>query len=412
MERQLLRFHKIAIVLIFILTYSLQLKAQQTERLTLTGSPSELTGLFSYIQEKYGYRFFYNNDVIKPDTRVSFTSEQLTIQELISELSVKTGLSVRIMENKLIIVEDPGKQTTITVRGKVTSGTDNQPLPGVNILSKGTYNGVMSNIDGTYEIKVSSNSILVFSFIGFVSREIAVDSKSVINITLEENIKQMGEVVVTALNINRSKSSLGYSVTSIKGDNLNQAKENNIINTLSGKVAGLQITKSASGVDGSTRVILRGVASLLGDNRPLIVIDGIPVDGGHGGGDRWGGTDHGDALSDINPEDVENISVLKGAGAAAAYGSRGANGVILVTTKKGSLKKGLGVSLSTNYSFETPLLYPEFHNEYGHGAFGTYPNTIPDGGFPWGWSYGPKMEGQMLPNFYGSTSPFSPQPDN
>jgi len=386
--------------------------AQQSERLTLTGAPSDLPGLFSFIQEKYGYRFFYNNDVIKPDAKVTFTSDQMTIQELIRELSSKTGLSFRVMENKQIVVEEPGKQNNITVKGTVLSGTDNQPLPGVNILSKGTTNGVMSNIDGTYEIKVPSNSTLVFSFIGFTQQEISVSGKNIIDVTLDENIQQMGEVVVTALNINRSKSSLGYSVTSIKGESLNQAKENNIINTLSGKVAGLQISKTATGVDGSSRVVLRGISSLLGDNRPLIVVDGIPVDGGHSGGDRWGGTDRGDALSDINPEDVENISVLKGAGAAAAYGSRGANGVILITTKKGSLKKGLGVTLSTNYSLETPMLFPEFQDKYGHGAFGTYPTTVPDGGFPWGWSYGPEMKGQVLPNFHGSTSPYSPQPDN
>ena len=412
MKQKLLRYNKILILLAFTLLSSLQLMAQQSERLTLTGAPSDLPGLFSFIQEKYGYRFFYNNDVIKPDAKVTFTSDQMTIQELIRELSSKTGLSFRVMENKQIVVEEPGKQNNITVKGTVLSGTDNQPLPGVNILSKGTTNGVMSNIDGTYEIKVPSNSTLVFSFIGFTQQEISVSGKNIIDVTLDENIQQMGEVVVTALNINRSKSSLGYSVTSIKGESLNQAKENNIINTLSGKVAGLQISKTATGVDGSSRVVLRGISSLLGDNRPLIVVDGIPVDGGHSGGDRWGGTDRGDALSDINPEDVENISVLKGAGAAAAYGSRGANGVILITTKKGSLKKGLGVTLSTNYSLETPMLFPEFQDKYGHGAFGTYPTTVPDGGFPWGWSYGPEMKGQVLPNFHGSTSPYSPQPDN
>ena len=301
----------------------------------------------------------------------------------------------------------------LSIKGKVTSGTDNQPLPGVTVLAKGTFNGVITNADGSYQITVPSNTILVFSFMGFLPQEIPVQGKNAIDVALMENITRLDEVVVTALNINRTKSSLGYSVTSIKGDDLNQAKENNIINTLAGKVAGLQISKSASGVDGSSRVILRGVASLLGENRPLIVVDGVPVQGGHGGGDRWGRSpDTGDAFSDINPEDVENISILKGAGAAAAYGSRGANGVILITTKKGTAGKGLGVTLTSNYTNDSPLLYPDFQNVYGHGAYGTYPNTVPDEGFPYGWSWGPKMEGQVLPNFYGSTSPYTVQKNN
>jgi TonB-linked SusC/RagA family outer membrane protein len=401
--------------MIFILALILLQTGQvwgQSEKLSLSGAPGTLPDLFSFIQEKYGYRFFYNNDLVKTDVNIKLSSQEVTLQDLLKELSAKTGLSFRLMENKLIVVEDPSKQATRTITGKVTYGTDNQPLPGVNVLAKGTFNGVITNTDGSYQITVPSNTILVFSFIGFLPQEIPVQGKNSIDVTLMENITQMNEVVVTALNINRTKSSLGYSVTSIKGDNLNQAKENNVINTLSGKVAGLQISKSASGVDGSSRVILRGVASILGENRPLIVVDGIPVDAGHGGGDRWGGTDRGDALSDINPEDVENISVLKGAGAAAAYGSRGANGVILITTKKGTVNKGLGVTLTSNYTNESPLLYPDFQNGYGHGAYGTYPNTVPDGGFPWGWSWGPKMEGQVLPNFYGTTSPLSVQKNN
>jgi TonB-dependent SusC/RagA subfamily outer membrane receptor len=339
-------------MLAFILIQIGQVKAQ-SEKMALTGAPSNLPGLFSFIQEKYGYRFFYSNDLVKPDVSIKLSSQEMTLQDLLKELSAKTGLSFRLMENKLIVVEDPSKQTTVTIKGKVKSGSDDQPLPGVNVLAKGTFNGVITNGDGSYQITVPSNTILVFSFIGFLPQEIQVQGKNSIDVTLTENITQINEVVVTALNINRTKSSLGYSVTSIKGDNLNQAKENNVINTLSGKVAGLQISKSASGVDGSSRVILRGVASILGENRPLIVVDGIPVDAGHGGGDRWGGTDRGDALSDINPEDVENISVLKGAGAAAAYGSRGANGVILITTKKGTVGKGLGVTLTSNYTNES-----------------------------------------------------------
>lgn len=300
-----------------------------------------------------------------------------------------------------------------SVSGIVKDARSGETIPGVNVTVPGTTMGTTTDLNGRYTLEVSNMSdILSFSFVGYATRMIPIEGRQTIDVLLEQEETQLEEVVVTALNINRTKSSLGYSVSSFKADELTKARENNIINNLAGKVAGLQISKTATGVDGSTRVILRGVASITGESRPLIVVDGIPVDAGHGGGGRWGGTDWGDALSDINPDDIESMSILKGAGAAAAYGSRGANGVILITTKKGLAKKGLGVSLNSNLSVEQPFLFPEFQDVYGHGAFGTYPTTMPDAGMPWAWSYGPKMEGQMLPDFHGGTSPYSPQPDN
>lgn len=300
-----------------------------------------------------------------------------------------------------------------TINGTVKDSKTSQGIPGVHITILGTNEGTTSDAEGRYSIPVqNAGDTLNFTFIGYASQKIPVSGKTVIHVVLVQEATLLDEVVVTALNINRTKSSLGYSVSSFKADELTRARENNVVNNLAGKVAGLQVSKSASGVDGSTRVILRGGASITGENRPLIVVDGIPVDAGHGGAGRWGGTDGGDALSDINPDDIESMSILKGAGAAAAYGSRGANGVILVTTKKGLMKKGLGVSLTSNLSVDQPFLFPEFQNVYGHGAFGTYPNTVPDAGMPWAWSYGPKMEGQGLPNFWGGTSAYLPQPDN
>ncbi|MFN8254534.1 MAG: SusC/RagA family TonB-linked outer membrane protein [Bacteroidales bacterium] len=384
----------------------------QTEKINLSGAPANLQGMFSFIQEKYGYRFFYNNDVVQKETTVNISATEISLAELLKELTTQTGLVFNLRENKLIVVEAAKKQEPVIVKGVVKSLTDNGPLPGVNISIKGTNLGAITDLDGAYTISSPDpNAIVVFTFVGYETQEIPVNGRNQIDVNMVENVENLEEVVVTALNINRTKTSLGYSVSTVKGEDLTKAKENNVINTLSGKVAGLQISKTSTGVDASTRVVLRGVASLLGENRPLIVVDGIPVDGSHGGGGRWGGTDQGDALSDINPEDVESISVLKGAGAAAAYGSRGANGVILISTKKGVIKKGLGVTVTSNYSIEKPLLYPKFQNEYGHGAFGTYPQDLTAAN-PWMWSYGPKMEGQELPNYWGSTSPYSPQPDN
>lgn len=232
----------------------------------------------------------------------------------------------------------------------------------MNVVIKGTTKGVITDINGKYQIDVSDvNAVLQYSFIGFDTQEIPVNGQSTINVVLVENMQSIDEVVVTALAIERDKNSLGYSITQIAGDQISQAKENNPINSLAGKVAGLQITKAPTGVDGSSRVILRGVASLLGNNRPLFVIDGIPMDAGYGGGSRWGGKDNGDALADLNPEDIESMSVLKGAGAAAAYGSRGANGVILVTTKKGKTEKGSAFQLHRDIQWKRQWLRPIFN---------------------------------------------------
>ena len=310
-------------------------------------------------------------------------------------------------------------QELFLVTGKVTSKAETQGLPGVNVIIKGTATGMITDVNGNYRINVPSpDAVLQFSFIGFQSREIPVNGQTVIDVVLEEDVHSIDEVVVTALSIERNKNSLGYSITQVGSEELTSVKETNPINSLAGKVAGLQISNTPSGVDGSTRVVLRGISSLSGSNRPLIVIDGVPVGGdSYGGAGLGGGKDMGDALSDINPEDIQNMSVLKGAGAAAAYGSRGANGVILITTKNGAGRKGIGVSVSSSYIMESPLIYPELQSEYGQGGFGQHPTELGTtmmnlrGEEPWIWSWGRKMEGQTLPDWLDQPTPYTAQPN-
>ncbi|WP_084647774.1 carboxypeptidase-like regulatory domain-containing protein [Gelidibacter mesophilus] len=239
-----------------------------------------------------------------------------------------------------------------TISGQVLEKDTNMPLIGVTIVVKNTSKGVTTDFDGNYEISgVNDTDLLVFSYLGYKPQEILVSNQSTINVLLETDAQQMDEVVITALNIQRDKESLGYSVSQVSAEEVNMAKENNVMNSLSGKVSGLQISQGNTGVDGSSRILLRGVTTINGSNRPLVVVDGIPISNDSGGGSQWGGVDRGDALSDINPDDVESISVLKGAGAAAAYGSLGMHGVILVTTKSGGKRKGIGVSLNSSFSF-------------------------------------------------------------
>ena len=255
-----------------------------------------------------------------------------------------------------------------TVRGKVTSPSEPEGIPGVNVVVKGTTQGVITGVDGSYEIQVPDKyTVLQFSFIGLETRNVPLNGLLELDVELAEDIHSLDEVVVTALNLERNKSSLGYSITQVGADDISQAKENNPVNSLAGKVAGLQITESSTGVGGSTRIVLRGISSISGDNRPLFVIDGIPMLSGHNASNN-NAKDGGDALTDINPEDIESISVLKGAGAAAVYGSRAANGVILITTKKGALDKGFKINFSSTYMREDPLVLPDLQNVYGQGG--------------------------------------------
>ena len=302
-----------------------------------------------------------------------------------------------------------------TISGKVLEKDTNTPLIGVSVLVKGTNTGTTTDFDGNYSLaNIGNNDILEFSYIGYSTKEILVGDQTTINVFMDINAEQMDEVVVTALNIQRDKESLGYSVSQVSSEEVNVARENNIMNSLSGKVSGLQITQSNTGVDGSSRVLLRGITTINGNNRPLVVVDGIPISNDSGGAGGSGGVDRGDALSNINPDDVESISVLKGAGAAAAYGSLGMNGVILITTKSGTKKDGVGISLNSSFAFIDIALTPDFQNEYGTGAFGDFApinaNGRPVLDYPFSWSWGPRMEGQSYTNWLGQQDTYTPNP--
>ncbi|MDU1889166.1 MAG: SusC/RagA family TonB-linked outer membrane protein [Dysgonomonas sp.] len=279
-------------------------------------------------------------------------------------------------------------QNKITVKGVVTD-SNGEPLIGATVGEKGTTNAMMTGIDGDYTLSVSSAGTLTVTYIGFHSQEVAVNGKTTINVTLVEDSKILDEVVVTALGIKREAKSLGYAMQELKGDALLETRENNVLNALSGKVAGLQVLRSSNGVGGSSKIVLRGNNSLTGNNQPLIVIDGIPMDNFTGGvNDPFGnnGMDMGSGLGDINQEDIESMSVLKGASAAALYGSRAGNGVILITTKSGKQRPGIGVTLTAGLSIENPFLKPKMQNKYGQGATGIYD---PKSRFSWG----PKIAG-------------------
>jgi len=303
-----------------------------------------------------------------------------------------------------------------TIKG-VVSDNQGQPLPGVTVLLKGTSNGTTTNATGAYSLTSSRtlnpNDVIVFSFIGFKVTEVPVNNNSTINVQLQQDEKQLNEVVVTALGIERERVALGYATQTVSGESLTEARPNNFAAALSGKVAGLTLTSPGSGPINSTRIKLRGETSLQpGGNNALVVLDGVPmnsdltssgVDNAYGAGSGNDiPIDFGNGIADINPDDIESITVLKGPSAAALYGSRGAHGALIITTKSGARKtKGIGVTLNSNISFNNVLKWPDFQYEYGQGTGKSF-NAA---GEPY-YSYGASEDGA---NTGGTSSAFGPK---
>lgn len=255
---------------------------------------------------------------------------------------------------------------TIAVRGTVTSAEDNEPVIGASVVVKGTTNGIMTDVNGEFTLNVPQNATLVISFIGMTTQE--VTATPVMNIVLRTDMQQLDEVVVTALGLTREKKSLGYAVQEVKSEELTKGGQLNVLSSLAGKVAGVQVNSAGGQVGASQRIVIRGNSSL-GNNEPLIVVDGVPISNDQGRSDR--AVDYGSGLNDINPEDIESVSVLKG-GSAALYGMRAGNGVVLITTKSGkSRNKGVEVRYDGNISFDNMYNLPKMQNKYGAGYEGS-----------------------------------------
>ncbi|MBV8253667.1 MAG: SusC/RagA family TonB-linked outer membrane protein [Chitinophaga sp.] len=303
----------------------------------------------------------------------------------------------------------------IRVSGVVTSRTDAQRIPGAVIRVKGAATGAQTDADGRFAINVHEKDTLQVYFMGFEPVSVMVGSNRVINISLESSNRKLDEVVVTALGISREKKSLGYAVQELKSKDISEAKETNLVNALSGKIAGVQVTNSQGNM-GSSRIVIRGETSIAGNNQPLFVLDGVPVDNSQLGVGT--GRDFANAISDINPDDIAAISVLKGPNAAALYGSRASGGVIVIKTKTGKdTQGGLGVTVNSGATFEKVLILPDFQNSYGQGTGGQFSyKDGKGGGLNDGVdeSWGPKMDGRLIPQFFsnGTPVPFVAHPNN
>ena len=297
-------------------------------------------------------------------------------------------------------------------------------LPGVSVIIEGTSKGVETDFDGKYAIKASPGDVLVFRYLGFKTTNTTVGTSNTINVILEEGGEVLDEIVVTAFGIKREEKALGYSVQSIKGDAMTEARESNLTNAISGKIAGVQVTGTSGSVGASSRIVLRGNSSITGNNEPLYVVDGLPISNrSFGNAGSGGGVDLPNGASDLNPDDIESITVLKGPNAAALYGLRAGNGVIVITTKKGDANKRFSISVNTNVTMSNPLLLPDYQNSYGQGGTSNFFNYVngASGGVGDGVdeSWGPALDAglefvqwdsQLTNN--GNPTPWVSHPDN
>ncbi len=298
-----------------------------------------------------------------------------------------------------------------TITGKVVDSATGDALQGVTVTVKGTKKATSTLTDGSYSVTVSTPATLVFSFVGYKDEEITVTDQSTVNIRLAQASGQLGGVVVTALGVKKERRKLGYSVSEVKGQVFTEARNNSFVTGLEGRVAGVNVSGVGAGPNSPSNVVIRGITSMTGNNQPLYVINGIPLVNNNyattdvGGG--YGGKDGGDGIGDINPDDIESISILKGAAATALYGYRGSNGVILITTKKGRTGEGLGVEVNSNFVFENVIDETDFQTQYGQGYGNAKPINGPDALGSMESSWGAPLDGSLTPQFDGVSRPYS-----
>ncbi|MFH5832643.1 SusC/RagA family TonB-linked outer membrane protein [Halalkalibaculum sp. DA384] len=410
--------------------YQLQIPGQD-QVLTITKQKVSFVAAIQKLEQLTGLSFIYSQDKINLNKKVWLKADQQPLNAVLDELCGQVGVSYHLRSNKIILSaenEYSHISALFPFSGQVLDGDSGLPLPGVNIRVKGTDRGTTTDSEGTFSFNdLSEGDLLVFSFIGYQDKVVRIQDSEEITVRLYPQASELSEVVVTALNIDRERTRLGYSIQSVNGTDLDNSSETNVVNALSGKVSGIKVTSAGGGIGSSSRIVIRGENSITGQNQPLFVIDGVPVDNSNiksgtgsfrpdAGGSK-SAIDYGNTISDLNPNDIESISVLKGPNAAALYGSRAANGVVLIKTKTGQGAEGIGVTVESGVSFQQPMILPDYQNEYGQGVGDNFEfvdgrNGVNDGSDI---SFGPPLdEGLEFVQFNsnGEPAPWISHPDN
>lgn len=361
-------------LMLFFCLFLLQVTAiaQNDVRITIRKSNITVIDALKEVEKQSGLSIGYNNSLLRDKPSISLDLLNAGLDHSLTTILKGTGFTYELKGKYIKIIRQPVHDKEFTTRqitGKVTDDTG-EPLIGVNIQVEGSFGGVITDIDGRYTIGAPAGSTLTFTYVGYTSATVKVTDKSVYNVQLASAVEQLNEVVVTALGIKREQKALSYNVQQVKSGAISEIKDANFINSLNGKVAGVTINSSSSGVGGASKVVMRGAKSIEQSSNALYVIDGIPMyNFGGGGGMEFDSRGATESIADINPDDIESISVLTGAAAAALYGSNAANGAIVITTKRGQVGK-MQVTVNSNTEFARPFILPEFQNRYGTGSRG------------------------------------------
>lgn len=392
----------------------------KAQKITLSMKNVKVDRVFAEIAKQTDYRFLYSDDVIENSNQLDIEVKGMPLNDAMDKISDQWLLQYKMIAGTISVVAANKKesrkkplrennnqdvqQDELTIGGVVRDQQGN-PLAQASVNVKG-ISGRNTNTDaeGRFTLKVPVNTVLVISFIGYTAQEVTVVDNSPLTITMNDALAHLDEVVVTSFGIQRDRKTLGYGVSEMKSEELAKAPTTDITNALSGKVAGLQVSGAGGGFAGSN-VTIRGFSTFTGSNQPLYVVDGIPLDNSGGNNSVNAGVVTSSRISDINPQDIENVSVLKGAAATVLYGSRAASGVILITTKKGKQGTRNQVTVGTNTAVGTVSRFPNFQNEYAQGSNGNYINNVAG-------SWGPRIAGQTVQNWFGEEEALRAYPNN
>ena len=404
---------KATLSLLLIFNLSAVAGVYSQKRITIKVKSAGFADVLSQIEAKTEYRFMFSNSRMPAGKNISLDVTDKDLPFVMNELLAGTGFSYNVLPNNLIVIVPQGQAAAdIVVKGKIVDETG-LPVIGASVKIKNTQGGATTDAKGMFSLNVPENAVLIISYVSYITQEIPVNGQTMLNISLKPAANELSEVVVTALGITKDQKTLGYSVTKVGGDLMSKARESNVANSLSGRVAGLSVGGTSGGPGASARLNIRGATSFTGSTSPLIVIDGVPIDNsqrGSGAG-QYGGSDGGDGFSNINPDDVESMTVLKGSTASALYGARAANGVINITTKTG--KKGkVQIEYNANLQFDKAIDNSDYQYQYGQGQHGARPTTqnsaISSGLYSWG----EKLDGASTIAADGNMYPYSAVTDN
>ena len=345
--------------------------AQNSAKITIQKKNISVIEALKEIEKQSDYSVGYNDSQLKNKPVLNLDLKAVALENALAQILRGSGFTYQFKDKYIMIIPDNKPKG---IPAKKVSGIvideNNEPLIGVNIKVEGSSIGAITDIDGNFNIMAPQGSTLSFTYVGYTPQTVKITDKNIYEIRLVSDTKQLSEVVVTALGIKREQKALSYNVQQVKADAISGIKDANFINSLNGKVAGVNINSSSSGVGGASKVVMRGTKSIEQSSNALYVIDGIPMfNFGGGGGTEFDSRGKSESIADLNPDDIESISVLTGAAAAALYGSNAANGAIVITTKRGQVGK-LQVSVNSNTEFSKPFVLPQFQNRYGTGSRG------------------------------------------